>query len=512
MIIDVSNLRRNVEVKDTMNEAFKEQHKRKKYHALERIGLLVDSDSFREIGSRRKSTVSTQSDATKAEYDGVITGRATIEGKTVYLFAQDFTIQGGSIGKAHGEKIRHIIELAKQNRSPIVGIYDSGGARIDEGIHSLAGCGDILQANVAASGIIPQISVIVGPCAGAAAYSPALTDFVFIVKKVGYMFVTGAGVVQSVTGETCDNQSLGGAEVHSERSGVAHFFEKNEKRCFGDVRKFISMLPSSFEEFPLRRDYDYVEKDQGNIADVFPSDGKTPYDVREIIREIADVKSFFEVSAGFAPSVVVGFIKIASLTVGVVANQPLVHSGVLDTSSSDKAARFIRFCDCFHIPLLTLVDTPGYLPGIEQEHSGIIRHGAKLIYAYSEANIPKVTVILRKAYGGAYIAMGSKHLHTDYNYALNIAEIAVMGAEGAVGLLYKKEIKEMPKKARASFIKRKLETYQENFMNPDIALEAGYVDEILRPEDIRRRVFEDFMALSRKSKGRCGEGHGNIPL
>ena len=496
-----------------MKDVIKEQHKKKKYHAIERIGLLVDPGTFREMGSKRMNLHTGFGEPFSVDYDGVIAGRANIKGKGVFIFSQDFTVKGGTIGKVHGEKIAHIIRMAIDNRSPIVGIYDSGGARIEEGIHALAGCGEILHANSLASGVIPQISIIVGPCAGAAAYSPALTDFVFIVKKIGYMFITGSNVVQSVTGEVCDNESLGGAKIHSTKSGVADFFEDNEKKCFDEVRRLIDFIPSGYDRLVRWQKTGFEEKDQSKIKKILPSNSQKAYDIKDIIDEIVDQDSFIEVSKEFSPSIVVGFSRISSIPVGIVANQPMVNSGVLDHETSDKAARFIRFCDCYSIPILTLVDTPGYLPGVEQEHQGIIRHGAKLIYAYSEATVPKITIVLRKAYGGAYIAMGSKHLNTDYNYTLKIGEIAVMGAEGAVGILHKKKAGEFEEEeARKSFLKRKLEEYKKDFMNPRVALEAGYIDEIIKAEDIRRRVYEDLMSLEFKKQRNFPKKHGNMPL
>lgn len=496
-----------------MGYLLEKQHAQKKYHAVERISLLVDVGSFREIGSRIENYGMEFGDSDKVAYDGVITGRGTVKGKQVYIFAQDFTVKGGTIGKAHGEKIAGLIRMAIENRCPVIGIYDSGGARIEEGIHALKGCGEIMYYNSLASGVIPQISIIAGPCAGAAAYSPALTDFVFITDKTGYMFATGAGVVASVTGEKCDNQELGGAKVHAEKSGVANFLEENEKKCFQHVKKLIQMLPSDRNEEIKRNVNVYQEKKQGKLYDLLPTNLHKPYDIRMIIEVIADEESFLEIGSNFAQSVVTGFIQISGMTIGVIANQPIYNSGALDYDSSDKAARMVRFCDSFNIPILTLVDTPGYLPGIDQEHGGIIRHGAKLIYAYSESTVPKVTVILRKAYGGAYIAMGSKHLHVDYVYALKIAEIAVMGAEGAVQILYGKKIAQLQNQdSKEMCVKRMLEKYRKKYMNPFIAARSGYIDEIIQPEKIRQRVFEDFQSLRNKHHILPDKKHGNIPL
>ena len=503
---------RNGKEKD-MGYLLEKQHAKKKYHAVERISLLVDPGSFREIGSGIENFGSEFGDSEKVVYDGVITGRGTVKGKQVYIFAQDFTVKGGTIGKAHGEKIANLIRMAIENRCPVIGIYDSGGARIEEGIHALKGCGEIMYYNSLASGVIPQISIIAGPCAGAAAYSPALTDFVFIIDRIGYMFVTGAGVVTSVTGEKCDNQKLGGAKVHAEKSGVADFLEPDEKKCFKHVKRLIQMLPSEPNMVKKRDTEGYKEKSQEKKFDIIPRNSHKPYDIRKIIEIMADENGFLEIGSDFAKSIVTGFMQISGMTIGVIANQPAYNGGALDCDSSDKAARMVRFCDSFKIPVLTLVDTPGYLPGIDEEHNGIIRHGAKLIYAYSEATVPQITVILRKAYGGAYIAMGSKHLHVDYVYALKTAEIAVMGAEGAVSVLNRKKMEQLQdEESKKVYTARKLEKYKEKYMNPFTAIRSGYVDEIIRPEEIRQRVFEDFQALRNKRQNLPEKKHGNIPL
>ena len=492
------------------------QHAKNKYHAAERIALLVDKGSFREIGSQmNQMNYSDEEEEKNAPYDGVITGKAKIGGKTVYIFSQDFTVRAGTLGRIHGQKIANLISKAIEARCPLIGIYDSGGARIDEGIHALAGCGEMMHYNSLASGVIPQISIVVGPCAGAAAYSPALTDFVFIVNNVGCMFITGSEVAMKVTGEKTTNQELGGAKVHGEKTGVAHFFEKNEKVCFEEVKNLVSMLPSSWDDNTYHDTYNlsYQGKDGKNIKSIIPEDTNKPYDMKDIILEVVDDKSFLEVSKDFAQSVVVGFAKVSGVTVGIIANQPIYNSGVLDCDSSDKAARMVRFCDCFQIPILTLVDTPGYLPGTDQEHAGIIRHGAKLLYAYSEATVPKVTVIIRRAYGGAYIAMGSHHLGTDYVYAFQSAQIAVMGAEGATSVLYRRAASKIEDSdEKDAFLEKKTTEYKEKYMNPRIAVKAGYVDEIISPEHVRQRIFEDFVALRNKTQHRPEKKHGNMPL
>lgn len=494
-----------------MEYQLQKQHDKKKYHAIERIALLLDRGTFCEIGSGIKNYISGSQKEDMIPYDGVITGRGKIGGKRVFIFAQDFTVKAGTIGKVHGDKIAHTIELAMRAKCPVIGIYDSGGARIEEGINALAGCGKMMYYNSLASGVVPQISIIVGPCAGAAAYSPALTDFVYIVDNVGYMFITGADVVESVTGEKCSNQELGGAKVQAFDNGVAQFFSLNEKLCYEEVRKLIAILPASYEENPGNDSIPYMKK-ESESDEIIPKDPHKSYDIHTVIDVFLDEDTFIEVSKDYAASMVVGFGKLSGITVGLIANQPMVNSGVIDCNSSDKAARFLRFCDCFNIPIITLVDTPGYMPGKEQEHMGIIRHGAKLLYAYSEATVPKITVIVRKAYGGAYIAMGSKHMGTDYVYAFEDAEIAVMGAEGAAAVLYKKEANKIEDSSKGKkFLQEKAREYKEQYMNPYIAVQEGYVDEIITLKRMRRRIFEDITALSCKEE-RHIKKHGNIPL
>ncbi len=486
------------------------QHAKQKYHAMERIMLLLDKGSFREIGSGiDRYGYDPYSNMQSAPYDGVITGRGTIGGKTVFLFAQDFTVSGGSIGLNHGRKIAKTIELAINARCPVIGLYDSGGARIGEGINALAGCGEMMHRNTRASGVIPQISIVVGPCAGAAAYSPALTDFVFMVEKIGQLYITGNKVIESVTGEKCSLQELGGAKVHSEKSGVAHFAFTSEKKCYAEVRKLIGLLPSSYLERISPLDAVYHPSDR-SVADIIPTDDKTPYSMHGLVGGIVDADSFVEVHKNFATSMVTGFAKLCDMTVGIIANNPMSNSGCIDRDSSDKAARFVRFCDAYSIPILTLVDTPGYLPGIDQEHSGIIRHGAKLLFAYSESTTTKITVIIRKAYGGAYIAMGSKHLGADYVYACPNAALAVMGAEGAVSILHHKEL--AAAEDEAAYKKELADEYSRKYMNTTIAQHEGYVDEIVEPDMIRRRVFEDILAFANKDQTAVPKKHGNIPL
>lgn len=490
------------------------QHKKGKYHAIERIYLLLDKGSFHEIGSEIANYgYNKDNNEKKIAYDGVITGSGRIKGEKVFIFSQDFTVSGGTLGFRHGQKIAHIIDLAIKAKCPIIGVYDSGGARIEEGVNALAGCGEMMYYNTLASGYIPQISVVAGPCAGAAAYSPAITDFVCMVDGIGNMFITGVDVVKSVTGEETTLQELGGARVHTQQSGVAHFTFKKEKECYQTVRKLVSMLPSSWDNKLKTKGTKYIEKDLSHIEEILPEKDTKVYDMRNIIYEFIDEDSFVEVHEKFACTMVVGFAKLSGVTVGIVANQPNVNCGSIDYDSSDKAARFVRFCDSFNIPIITLVDTPGYLPGINQEHKGIIRHGAKLLFAYAEATVPKVTVVIRKAYGGAYIAMGSKHLGADFVYAWPKAEIAVMGAESAVSILYKKQIKAISEQEREEFIQQKVAEYQNTYINANIAVREGYVDEIMLPQNMRKNLFDALTIMSSKmDNSSMNKKHGNIPL
>lgn len=492
------------------NYDIEKQHQKKKYHAIERILLLLDGDSFREIGSGIDNYAFNHNGSTKStEYDGVITGRGTICGKTVFIFSQDFTVSGGSIGLNHGKKIAYLIEKARKAHCPIIGLYDSGGARIGEGINALAGCGEMMHQNALASGVIPQISIIVGPCAGAAAYSPAITDFVFMVEQIGQLYITGPKVIEEVTGEKCTVQELGGAEVHSSCSGVAHFKFSSEKKCYLAVRQLISVLPSCYKNDLLPDEY--IEK-VSNVKDLIPDDDKLPYSMKDVISEVIDEDSFIEVHKDFASNMITGFGQISGITIGIVANNPMSKSGAIDIDASDKTARFVRFCDSFNIPILTLVDTSGYLPGLREEHGGIIRHGAKMLFAYSEATTVKITVIVRKAYGGAYIAMGSKHLGADYLYACHGASLAVMGAQGAVSILHGKELKEVDAQQAEALKNKYVDEYTKEYLNPTIAVREGYIDEVIEYNNIRQRVYEDITALKDKSVSRIEKKHGNIPL
>lgn len=496
-----------------MNDRIETQHAQKKLHACERILLLLDKDSFREIGSGVNSyrfNHDTGGSSKSTEYDGVITGRGTIAGKTVFVFAQDFTVSGGSIGLNHGRKIARTIALAIEARCPVIGIFDSGGARIEEGINALAGCGEFIFQNVRASGVIPQISVVAGPCAGAAAYSLAISDFVFAVKQIGQIYITGNKVIEQVTGEKCDLQELGGAKLHAELSGVAHFLHSSERKCFAEVRRLISVLPSHWEDKAVSPSAAYTEGSGGASLRV-PTDTKLPYSMSALIEAIFDTDSFLEVHRLFAANILTGFATLCGRTVGVIANNPQIKSGCLDRDSSDKAARFVRFCDAYSIPLITFVDTPGYLPGMEEERGGIVRHGAKLLYAYSEATTVKLTVIVRKAYGGAYIAMCSRQLGADYVYASPLAELAVMGADGAVSILHHRELANAGEQERA-LRETYVQAYREQYMNSSVASAEGYIDEILEFSAMRKRLFEDISALEKKKAETPPKKHGNIPL
>jgi acetyl-CoA carboxylase carboxyltransferase component len=466
-------------------KAIEKQVSMGKMTARERIISLLDTKSFQEYDLFVEHNAKDfNMDKKHLPGDGVITGTGTMNGYPVCIYAQDFTIAGGSLGLMHARKITKIMDHAMKLKIPIIGINDSGGARIQEGVNSLAGYGEIFYHNTLASGVIPQISVILGPCAGGAVYSPALTDFVFVVDKISKMFITGPEVIKTVLGEEISMEDLGGAHVQSEITGNAHFFANNEHECLEQIKKLMSFIPwnnsHKAKKFPKRSPKTKTYK----IDDIFPSDPKKPYDVKNIIRSVCDNSDFFEIQEGFAPNIVIGFARLDGKTVGIVANQPLFLAGVLDIDCSDKAARFIRYCDAFNIPLVTLVDMPGYLPGVDQEHGGVIRHGAKVLYAYSEATVPKLTVILRKAYGGGYIAMSSHHLRADFVFAWPTAEIAVMGPEGAANIIFRKEIKNA--KNPEEFRKQKIREYKKKFANPYVAAAYGYIDAIIEPSQTRK--------------------------
>ena len=488
------------------------QHDKGKLTARERIEKLLDDGSFREVDMFRTHR-STRFDQEKSHplTDGVVTGWGKIDGCLVYIYAQDFTIMGGSLGETHGLKIAKIMDLAYENGAPLIGLNDSGGARIQEGVNSLAACGEIFFRNTRVSGIIPQITAILGPCAGAAVYSPALTDFIFIVKDTANMFITGPDVVRAVTHEDVDAETLGGAAVHCNQSGVAHFSADDETSVFENIRWLLSYLPSNnLTPPPYVVPTDNPQRETKALGEIVPDQPQKPYDMREVIHEIVDDGEFMEVQENYAQNILIGFARMDGHPVGIVANQPMVLAGVLDINSSDKGARFIRFCDAFHFPLLTLVDTPGFLPGVDQEHNGVIRHGAKMIYAYAEASVPKVSVILRKAYGGAYIVMGSKHLGGDINFAWPNAEVAVMGPEGAVNIIYRKELAdaENPEKLRIELTNQ----YRSEMANPYIAASSGYLDDVILPAETRTRVIDALESLKDKRMNTPARKHGNIPL
>ena len=488
------------------------QHKRGKLTARERIDLLLDKGSFREVDAfvvHRTHDFGLEKQ--KFTGDSVITGWGTIDGRLVYVYAQDFTVFGGSLGEVHAEKILKIMDMAMKNGAPIIGLNDSGGARIQEGVVSLAGYGEIFLRNTLASGVIPQISAIMGPCAGGAVYSPALTDFIFMTRNSSYMFVTGPDVVKTVTHEEVSFEDLGGASVHAEKSGVCHVAADSEADTLYLIRKLLGYLPqNNMEDPPFIQGGDDALRADEFLDTCIPEEPNKPYDVKEILNKIVDNGQFFEIHEGFAGNIVVGFARLGGHSVGIVANQPAVLAGVLDIDSSEKAGRFVRFCDAFNIPLVTFVDTPGYLPGTNQEHHGVIRNGAKLLYAYCEATVPKLTVITRKAYGGAYLVMSSKHLRGDLNLAWPTAEIAVMGPDGAVNVVMRREMEQA-----ADPLARKAELtaeYREKFANPYVAAERGYIDDVIEPRETRARLINALEMLQNKRDGNPAKKHGNIPL
>ncbi len=484
------------------------QHKRGKLTARERIELLLDEGSFEEFDMfvRHRCTDFGMQDDRPAG-DGVVTGWGTINGRMVYVFSQDFTVFGGSLSETHAQKICKIMDMAMQNGAPVIGLNDSGGARIQEGVASLAGYADVFQRNIMASGVIPQISVIMGPCAGGAVYSPAMTDFIFMVKDTSYMFVTGPDVVKTVTNEVVTAEELGGASTHTKKSSVADGAFENDVEALYEIRRLVDFLPlSNRTPAPVRPFFDDVARIEDSLDTLIPDNPNQPYDMKELILKIADEGDFYEIQKDFAANIITGFIRMEGQTVGVVANQPMVLAGCLDIDSSRKAARFVRFCDAFNIPILTLVDVPGFLPGTGQEYGGVIKHGAKLLFAYGEATVPKVTVITRKAYGGAYDVMASKHLRGDFNYAWPTAEIAVMGAKGATEILYRSELGDAEK------IAARTKEYKDRFENPFVAAERGFIDEVIMPHSTRRRVSRAFASLRNKKLSNPWKKHDNIPL
>jgi propionyl-CoA carboxylase beta chain len=487
------------------------QHKKGKLTARERIYFLLDEGSFEEIGMF-VSHRSTDFGLEKEKYlgDGVITGYGTIEGRIVYVFAQDFTVFGGSLAEAHAQKICRIMDLAMQNGAPLIGLNDSGGARIQEGVVSLGGYADIFYRNTLASGVIPQISAIMGPCAGGAVYSPALTDFIFMVEHTSYMFVTGPNVVKTVTHEEVTSEELGGASTHATKSGVTHFSCANGVECLNQIRTLLSYMPQNCEDDAPALPYTPAKESRPALDSIIPENPNQPYDIKEVIEQVADENSFFEVHKQYAENIVVGFARLAGKSIGIVANQPAHLAGVLDIQASAKAGRFVRFCDCFNIPLLVFEDVPGFLPGTDQEWNGIISNGAKLLYAFCEATVPRITVITRKAYGGAYDVMNSKHIGADMNYAWPSAEIAVMGAKGAAEIIFKKEISEAQNPAEKWAEKEK--EYLEKFANPYLAAERGYIDEVIYPSQTREKLIKAFDMLKNKVAKLPKKKHGNIPL
>ena len=484
------------------------QHKKGKLTARERIELLLDNESFEELDMYVKHRcVDFDMDQTQISGDGVVTGWGTINGRQVYVYSQDFTVFGGSLSETHAHKICKVMVMAMSNGAPIIGLNDSGGARIQEGVASLAGYADVFQKNVLASGVVPQISVIMGPCAGGAVYSPAMTDFIFMVRDSSYMFVTGPDVVKTVTNEVVTAEELGGAKTHTTKSSVADGAFENDIEALEQIRRLFDFLPLSNRERPPERPFfDDARREDHSLDTLIPNNPNQPYDMKELILKLSDESDFFEVQEDFAANIVTGFIRLEGRTVGVVANQPLVLAGVLDIDSSRKAARFVRFCDAFEIPILTLVDVPGFLPGTSQEYGGVIKHGAKLLFAYGEATVPKVTLITRKAYGGAYDVMASKHLRGDFNYAWPTAEIAVMGAKGAVEILYRQELGDKKK------IEKRTKDYEKRFANPFVAAERGFIDEVIAPHSTRKRICRAFASLRGKQLKNPWKKHDNIPL
>jgi len=484
------------------------QHARGKLTARERIDLLLDDGSFEEFDmfvTHRCTDFGMEQQ--KPAGDGVVTGWGTINGRLVYVFSQDFTVFGGSLSQTHAQKICKIQDMAIQNGAPVIGINDSGGARIQEGVDSLAGYAEVFQRNIEASGVIPQISVIMGPCAGGAVYSPAMTDFIFMVKDTSYLFVTGPDVVKTVTNEQVTAEELGGATTHTRKSSVADGAFENDVEALAEVRRLVDFLPANNRDLPpVRPFFDEPDRIEASLDTLVPSNANTPYDMKELIHKLADEGDFYEIQEDFAKNILTGFIRIEGRTVGVVANQPMVLAGCLDIDSSRKAARFVRFCDAFEIPILTLVDVPGFLPGTGQEYGGVIKHGAKLLFAYGEATVPMVTVITRKAYGGAYDVMASKHLRSDFNYAWPTAEIAVMGAKGATEIIHRADLNDPEKIARHTA------DYEERFANPFVAAERGFIDEVIQPRTTRKRIARAFASLRNKKAAMPWKKHNNIPL
>ncbi|MDE3135159.1 MAG: acyl-CoA carboxylase subunit beta [Acidobacteriota bacterium] len=490
------------------------QHAAGKLLARERIELLLDEDTFEELD---RFVLHRTTDFGMAEQrppgDGFITGYGRIDGRLVYVFAQDFTVFGGSLSESNAAKVAKIMDLGMRNGAPVIGLNDSGGARIQEGVRSLAGYSDIFLRNTLASGVIPQISAIMGPCAGGAVYSPAITDFVVMTRNTSYMFITGPDVIKTVTHEEVTKEELGGAVTHNATSGVAHFIARDDADCLALVRELVGFLPSNnLEDAPRHPTSDPPDRREPSLNGIVPTDPTLPYDIKEVIAPVVDDRHFFEVHEHYAQNIVVGFGRLDGRTVGIVANQPAVLAGCLDINASVKGARFVRFCDAFNIPLITFEDVPGFLPGTQQEFGGIIRHGAKLLYAFAEATVPKITVITRKAYGGAYCVMASKHIRTDVNFAWPTAEIAVMGPEGAVNIVYRRELDRAPEAEREELRRKLVAEFRERFANPYVAAERGYVDAVIEPAETRAKLIAALRSLENKRDTNPRKKHGNIPL
>ena len=488
------------------------QHADGKMTARERINFLLDEGSFEEFDKLKTHRCTDFGmEAQQFPGDGFVTGHGLIDGRQVFVFAQDFTIFGGSLSETNAEKVVKLMDLALKVGVPMIGLNDSGGARIQEGVVSLGGYADIFLRNVLSSGVVPQISAIMGPCAGGAVYSPAITDFTVMVKNTSYMFITGPDVIKTVTHEEVTKEELGGAMTHNQTSGVAHFAVENEEQCLQTIRELLSFMPSNNQDDPPRlKCDDPIDREDEKLNSIVPAESTQPYDIRKVITSVADNNYFFEIQEHFAPNLVIGFARLNGQPVGFVANQPAYLAGVLDIDASVKGARFVRFCDCFNIPIITLEDVPGFLPGVSQEYGGIIRHGAKLLYAYAEATVPKITVVTRKAYGGAYCVMGSKHIRTDINFAYPTAEIAVMGAEGAVEILYKRDLNGSENSAQSR--KEKVAEFREKFASPYVAAEKGFIDEVIEPRMTRRKLIRALQLLENKRETNPPRKHGNIPL
>jgi propionyl-CoA carboxylase beta chain len=509
-ILNLAKLR-DIALKGGGDDRIEAQHRGGKLTARERLSLLLDEGSFEELDMLKVGRSALGTGEAASPGDGAITGHGKINGREVFVFSQDFTVIGGSLGEAHSQKICKVMDLANQVGSPIIGLNDSGGARIQEGVDSLAAYGEIFQRNVNASGVIPQISCIMGPCAGGAVYSPSITDFVFMAEHTSYMFVTGPNVVKTIIHKEITSEELGGADIHARKSGVAHFVYPNDILCLRGIRQLINYLPSNNrQKAPILDLNDPPERIDPTLDFLVPENPNQSYDMNILIYSILDGAEFMEVQPHFAKNIICGFGRLGGQTIGLVANQPAVLAGVLDSNASFKAARFVRFCDSFNIPLICLVDVPGFMPGPEQEHGGIIRHGAKLLYAFTEATVPRITVIVRKAYGGAYLVMNSKHIQCDMNYAWPTAEIAVLGPRGAAEIIYRKEIRDSDDPE--CLLNEKMEAYRNTHVNPFIAATRGYIDDVIFPRDTRRQLIRSLQFLESKKGDRPSRKHGNIPL